>query len=198
MNCIADLPHTNEAGIPDNTTEKILNARLPIKAAFSEFHFSKGQLIQQLIHELKYKGNKQIGFYLGEIMGNNIIKSERFPKMDFLIPLPLFADKEFKRGFNQSEIICNGISSVTNIPVLNKIVIRKHFTETQTKKHRTERWQNVEGSFAINNPEPITGKNILLIDDVITTGATLEACGQAILQIPGVSLSIAALAHAGK
>ena len=96
MHCIKELPHTSEANITNNSTEKILSARLPIKAAFSEFYFSKGQLIQQLIHEFKYKGNKQIGFYLGEMMGNSIQKTERFLKINYLVPLPLFADKEFK------------------------------------------------------------------------------------------------------
>ena len=132
------------------------------------------------------------------MIGNSILRSGRFTNLDYLVPLPLYPDKEFKRGYNQAEVICNGIAEITQIPVLTKNVIRQRATETQTRKHRAERWQNVDGSFSILKPQLLTGKNILLVDDVITTGATLEACGQAILKIPGTSISLAALAHASK
>jgi ComF family protein len=185
INCINELPHTNFALYEDNPIEKVFTGRINIKAAHSEFYFSKGQLIQHLIHLLKYKNNKEVGFYLGEIMGNTLLKSGRFSNMDYLVPLPLYADKEFKRGYNQAEVICQGISSSTRVPVLVNNVIRQRPTETQTRKHRAERWQNVEGSFIIKDPSKLRGKNVLLVDDVITTGATLEACGQVILQVPG-------------
>lgn len=132
------------------------------------------------------------------MMGNSINNSNRFVHIDALVPLPLYPDKERKRGYNQAKIICDGISNVTNIPVLNNIVIRQRFTETQTRKLRTERWQNVAESFAIKNTSALEGKHILLVDDVITTGATIEACGNAILQIPNTKLSIATLALASK
>jgi ComF family protein len=132
------------------------------------------------------------------MMGNSINNSTLYKNIDALIPLPLFADKERKRGFNQAKFICDGISNTTNIPVLNNSIIRKRFTETQTRKHRTERWQNVAESFALNNAQALAGKHILLVDDVITTGATLEACGNIILQIPNTTLSIATLAFASK
>ena len=131
-------------------------------------------------------------------MGNSINNSTLYKNIDALIPLPLFADKERKRGFNQAKVICDGISNTTNIPILNNSIIRKRFTETQTRKHRTERWQNVAESFALNNAQALAGKHILLVDDVITTGATLEACGNIILQIPNTTLSIATLAFASK
>jgi ComF family protein len=198
FNCINDLPHTNFASYPDNPVEKVFTGRIPLKAAHSEFYFSKGQLVQHLIHLLKYKSNKEIGHYLGTMIGNSILTSGRFTNLDYLVPLPLYPDKEFKRGYNQAEVICNGIAEITQIPVLTKNVIRQRATETQTRKHRAERWQNVDGSFCIIKPQVLTGKNILLVDDVITTGATLEACGQAILKIPGTSISLAALAHASK
>jgi len=132
------------------------------------------------------------------MMGNSINNSTLYKNIDALIPLPLFADKERKRGFNQAKVICDGISNTTNIPILNNSIIRKRFTETQTRKHRTERWQNVAESFALNNAQALAGKHILLVDDVITTGATLEACGNIILQIPNTTLSIATLAFASK
>jgi ComF family protein len=198
INCLAELPHTNFALHENNPIEKIFTGRIKIKAAHSEFYFSKGQLIQQLIHQLKYNNNKEIGYYLGEIMGNTLLKSGRFSGIDFLIPLPLYPDKEFKRGYNQAEIICMGTQNTTQIPVMTKNVLRQRPTETQTRKHRAERWENVDGSFVIKNPGALTGKNVLLIDDVITTGATLEACGQVISRIPGTSINFASLAHASK
>ena len=198
LNCINELPHTNFALHENNPIEKIFTGRIKIKAAHSEFYFSKGHLVQHLIHQLKYKNNKEIGYYLGEIMGNSLLKSNRFSNLDYLIPLPLFADKEFKRGYNQAEIICQGMHLSTQIPVMLNNVVRKRPTETQTRKHRAERWENVDGSFTIKNPASLKGKNVLLVDDVITTGATLEACGQVILQVPETRLNFAALAHASK
>jgi ComF family protein len=167
-------------------------------AASSEFYFSKASLIQTLIHELKYKGNKEIGVYLGKLMGRSLLESNRFKDIDALIPLPLFADKEFKRGYNQAAVLCDGLSQEMHLPVVTTAVSRKRFTETQTRKHRTERWENVEESFEVVDPLPLEGKHVLLIDDVVTTGATLEACGAAILKIPGTLLSIATLAYATK
>jgi ComF family protein len=182
----------------NNPVEKIFWGRLALTAAMSEFYFAKGTLIQALIHEFKYKGNTDVGMYLGAMMGSSLLSNNRFTKIDALVPLPLFADKEFKRGYNQAAILCNGISEVTNIPVLINNIVRKRFTETQTKKHRTERWENVESSFEINRPGEIKDKHLLLVDDVVTTGATLEACGAEILKIEGARLSIATLAHASK
>ena len=198
LRCIQDLPHTNFAQYSNNPVEKYFWGRLPIKAGHSEFYFSKEFLIQHLIHQLKYKGDTKIGFYLGEIMGKTLLNSNRFNSIDALIPLPLYADKEHKRGYNQAAIICNGISSVMNIPVLNGIVVRQHATETQTRKHRTERWENVKGSFNVAKENELKNKHVLLVDDVVTTGATLEACGNAILQVENIKLSIATLAFAAK
>ena len=127
-----------------------------------------------------------------------MLNTDRFGNIDALVPLPLYKDKEHKRGYNQATVICNGISSVTNIPVLNSAVIRRHATETQTRKHRTERWENVKESFAVAKVNELAGKHILLVDDVVTTGATLEACGSVILQTENVKLSIATLAYAAK
>lgn len=198
LRCLHELPHTNFASMAGNPAEKQFWGRLPIEAGHSEFYFAKDFLIQQLIHRLKYKGDTRTGFFLGERMGNSLLKSGRFNGIDALIPLPLYARKERKRGYNQAAIICNGMSSVMNIPVLTGLVIRQYATETQTRKHRTERWENVSGSFIITDAEPLKGKHLLLVDDVVTTGATLEACGAVMLQQPGVRLSIATLAYAAK
>ena len=198
LKCIHDLPHTNFANLANNPVEKYFWGRLPITEAYSQFYFSKEFLIQHLIHQLKYKGDTKIGFYLGEIMGRTLMNCNRLTSIDALIPLPLYADKEHKRGYNQAAVICNGMSSAMNVPVLNGIVIRKYATETQTRKHRTERWENVKDSFKIVKENELSGKNLLLVDDVVTTGATLEACGNVILQTENIKLSIATLAYAAK
>ncbi|HMJ47712.1 MAG TPA: phosphoribosyltransferase family protein [Ferruginibacter sp.] len=196
--CIADLPHTNFEKYADNMVERIFRGRLPLRAAHAEFYFSKGQLIQHLIHEIKYNNNKEMGIYLGEFVGKNLLQCSRFTNLDYIIPLPLYQEKEFRRGYNQAEIICNGLAVSMNVPVMIKNITRKRNTETQTRKHRAQRWENVSGSFNVSDPACLAGKNLLLVDDVITTGATLEACAREMLKIPGVSISIAALAIATK
>jgi ComF family protein len=198
LTCIHDLPHTNFAALANNQIEKDFWGRINLEAAYSQFYFSKAFLIQHLIHQLKYKGDTKIGFYLGEIMGKTMLQSNRFSTIDALIPLPMYIDKEHKRGYNQATIICNGISAIMNIPVLTNAVVRQHATETQTRKHRTERWENVKNSFKVEKPAELNGKQVLLVDDVVTTGATLEACGNVILNATDARLSIATLAYAAK
>ncbi len=198
LHCINELPHTSFENIPNNPIERMFTGRLAVVAATSGFYFSKGDLIQYLIHDLKYKGNKEAGIYLSEIMGTLMLQSNRFNNIDYLIPLPLFAEKEYKRGFNQADIICRGFSTSMNIPVLLKNIVRIRFTETQTKKHRTERWDNVHESFKVNDATVLKNKHILLVDDVITTGATLDACAQVLNNIEGIKISIATLATASK
>ena len=198
LRCIHDMPHTHFAMHANNPVERIFWGRLAVTAAMSEFYFAKGTLIQNLVHAFKYNGNKEVGLYLGTLMGISLVKNNRFTNIDMLVPLPLFAAKEFKRGYNQAAIICRGIAEVMGIPVSIDNVVRRRFTETQTKKHRTERWENVESSFGVERPSELVNKHVLLVDDVVTTGATLEACGASILKIPGARLSIATLAFASK
>ena len=181
-----------------NPVEKIFWGRIPLVGAMSEFYFAKGSVVQRLVHEFKYRGNREIGEYLGAMIGESLMHSNRFMDIDALVPLPLFADKEHKRGFNQATILCDGISKIMNIPVQKNNVIRKRFTQTQTKKHRAARWENVSDTFGIVNHTIISGKHILLVDDVVTTGATLEACGSEILKVDQTRLSIATLAFASK
>jgi len=196
--CMLQLPVTFFANYPNNPIEKIFTGRLPVAAAHAEFYFSKTSLIQQLIHQLKYKSNKAIGIYLGEMMGKTIRQSGRFSQVDALVPLPLFPGKEKKRGYNQAAVICEGMSLSMQLPVMENVLLRRHFTDTQTKKHRTERWQNVADSFTVQHPEKIKGKHLLLVDDVITTGATLEASGRHLLTAKDVTLSIATITAATK
>ncbi len=193
MHCYANLPETNFAAYANNPIEKIFYGRLNIELATAGYYFHKHSVLQRLIHQLKYKGNKEVGRQLGKWFGLQLQKNNRFAAVQALVPLPLYPDKEKRRGYNQSTVICDGIAEVLQIPVINNAVIRKRYTDTQTKKGRSDRWTNVDNSFTISNAEALSYKHVLLVDDVITTGATLEACGSALKTADGLTLSIAAL-----
>ena len=193
--CISRLPVTNFHHYANNPIEKYFWGRIPVFSAAAFCHFTAGSLVQHLLHQLKYKGNKEVGYVLGRMMGATLLESERFGSIDTLMPLPLFAARQKKRGYNQSAEICNGISAVMGLPVNTSAVVRLSATETQTHKNRVDRWQNMDGKFEVVNSNLLTGRHVLLVDDVITTGATLEACGQELLEIPGLKLSIATLAY---
>jgi ComF family protein len=193
--CMHRLPETGFFFKPSNPVEKLFYGRSDIRQAGAAYYFTKDSLLQHLLIQLKYKGNKEAGYFLGRMMGYAFIKSERFTGIDMLVPLPLNHKKEQMRGYNQAALICEGIQEVWHKPVLKEAVTRTHFTETQTKQDRISRWQNMEGVFAITQPAALQNKHVLLIDDVITTGATLEACGSSILDVNGTVLSIAAAAY---
>ncbi len=194
--CLHDLPYTNFEMVTENPVLDILKARLPIHAAAAIFYFNKGNIIQHILHELKYKQNREIGIYLGGLMGEKLLTAAHYKNIDALIPLPLFAAKELQRGYNQAELICQGISDVTNIPVMKKLLIRKRATQSQTRKHRAERWENVNDSFNVINSLESQNKHVLLVDDVLTTGATLEAAGKELTAVPGLQLSVVTAAVA--
>lgn len=193
--CIHALPKTKFFDTRNNPVEKLFYGRLNIAQAGAAFYFTKESLLQHLLVQLKYSGNQEAGYFLGRMMGYALSKAERFDEIDLLVPLALNPKKEFIRGYNQAELICEGISDVWKRPVCPDAVTRIRFTETQTHQNRVSRWQNMEGVFAITQPEALVNKHILLVDDVITTGATLEACGTILLETPGVRLSIGAAAY---
>ncbi|QNA44935.1 ComF family protein [Lacibacter sediminis] len=194
IRCYTNLPETNYAALPGNPIEKIFYGRLNVEYATAGYYFSKSSVLQRLIHQLKYNGNIEVGHQLGQWLGLQLQRSNRFNAVDALIPLPLYPSKEKKRGYNQATVLCEGIAEIMNIPILNNIVLRKRYTDTQTKKGRTERLLNVDGSFEVSDAVALQQRHVLLVDDVITTGATLEACGIAIKETENVRLSIATLA----
>ncbi|MEJ8842159.1 phosphoribosyltransferase family protein [Lacibacter sp. H375] len=193
IHCYTNLPETNYAALPGNPIEKIFYGRLDVEQATAGYYFSKNSVLQRLIHQLKYNGNIDVGHQLGQWLGLQLQKSNRFNTVDAMIPLPLYPSKEKKRGYNQATILCNGIAEILNVPVLNNVVLRKRYTDTQTKKGRTERLLNVDGSFEVSDATALQQKHVLLVDDVVTTGATLEACGLVIKETDNVKLSIATL-----
>ena len=187
------MPETSFHLHSNNPIEKLFWGRLPITAATAQYYFSKDSLVQHLMHRFKYKGDRELGLFLGRLIGYQLNQTNRFKEIDCLIPLPLFPSKERKRGYNQATLLCEGIAEVLHKPVIKDAVIRTIYTESQTKKNRIERWQNMEGRFQLINEAAVKGKHILLIDDVITTGATLEACGHELLKAQDIKLSIATL-----
>ena len=197
LHCLSSLPQTHFEHLPGNPVEKKFWGRLPVQQAMARYFFTRGSLIQELIHQVKYNGNRKLGIQLGRMMGISLKQSGRFAA-DALVPLPLFPGKEKKRGFNQSDLLCEGITEELGIPILKKTIARLQHTETQTHKDRMERWKNMEGKFILTDPASIAGKHILLVDDVITTGATFESCGTELLKAGNINLSIACLCCADR
>lgn len=193
--CLHRLPETRFFQSPANPVEKLFYGRLRVTHAAATYYFTKDSLLQHLLIQLKYKGNKEAGYFLGRMMAYALMKTQRFRDVDVLVPLPLNRKKEHIRGYNQAALICEGIAEIWHKPVLKDVVERIKFTETQTHQNRVSRWQNMDGVFAITDENALKNRHILLIDDVITTGATLEACGSTILKAEGASLSIAAAAY---
>lgn len=195
LRCIAKLPVSNFLTQQGNAVEKKFYGRMPVKNAGAAYYFTKDSILEKLIYALKYRNNKDIGFYLGKLVGRYLLETHHYDSVDVLVPLPLNPRREKKRGYNQATVLCEGIASTWQKPVYDKAVIRKVYTETQTKKDRISRWQNMDGVFMVNDATALTNKHVLLVDDIITTGATLEACGSEIVKVPGASLSIATLAY---
>lgn len=195
IHCQSSMPITMFEYFESNPIEKVFWGRVQVHAAAAHLYFTSGSLVQHSLHLLKYKGRKEIGFYYGRQMGESLKRSSRFSDCEIVVPLPLFAKREKKRGYNQASLIAIGISQILEIPVLDDVVLRIKRTETQTHKNRIERWANMESTFEIRDSMKISGKHVLLIDDVVTTGASLEACTQVLLACPGVSVSIACLAY---
>ena len=193
--CSQNLPETHFFEAPNNPIEKIFYGRLPISAGAAAWYFHKNSALQALLFQLKYKSNKEVGLFIGKQMGALLAASERFASIDALIPVPLHPQAHSKRGFNQAALICVGIGQVWHKPVLTSAIARIKHTSTQTKQTRAERWDNMENAFTIKDPASIKGKHLLIIDDVITTGATIEACGKTLLSITGVTVSVAAAAY---
>ncbi len=196
--CIDKLPVTNFHLHSNNPVEKIFWGRLPLVSASSYLYFTKDSLLQELLHAFKYKGTREIGLHFGRCMGNSFLQSNRFNRIDALIPLPLHPKKERKRGYNQATVLCEGIAEILKVPIQKDAIIRPTATQTQTHKNRVHRWENMEGKFLLSNADSVSGKHVLLIDDVVTTGATLESCGHELLNVQDLRLSIATLAYTSK
>ncbi len=193
--CLQHLPRTHFEAYRHNKVEQIFWGRVKLEYGFSIYYFRKREQVQQLMHEIKYRNNRELAFIIGQEMGRILKDAKLTDDINYLIPVPLHEKKLRIRGYNQSELICNGLSDATGIPLATQILQRANFTSTQTNKARYDRWENVENSFVVNT-FTLGNNPILLIDDVITTGAPLEACCHALLQISGAKVSVGSVAYA--
>ncbi|MBI2721890.1 MAG: ComF family protein [Bacteroidetes bacterium] len=196
--CSIGLPRSNYHKNTDNELTKVFAGRIPFKHVMSYFIFEKSGRVQHLLHQIKYQNQKELAFFLGQQYAKELIQDKFKTDFDLIVPIPLHKNKLKSRGFNQSEWFAKGLSETLNILVDITSMIRHEETATQTKKKKYERWENVEGIFLITNKSKLKGKHVVLVDDVITTGATIEAAWQALKDIEGVKISVIALAFAAR
>lgn len=195
--CNINLPRTGFHLRKDNPVECLFWGRIPgLKRASSFLFYRKGSDFRRILHLLKYGGYKVLGEVMGRYMSAELSSGEFFDGVDMIIPVPLHRKKQKLRGYNQSEWIARGIASVTGIPLCAECMIREKNTETQTRKSTFERWENVEGIFRLCDTVHFEGKHVLLVDDVLTTGATTVACASAFAGVSGIRISVLTLAVA--
>ena len=194
--CLYHIPRTKYWLDPENPVAKIFWGRVFVENACSFFFFSKGSQYRKLLHHLKYNGKREIGVELGKQFGIELSKVDAYQNIDFIVPVPLHAKRLKQRGYNQAEEIAVGLNGAMSIALSTNNLIRPEYTETQTRKTREDRVKNVSQAFKIDNPKEFEGKHILLVDDVVTTGATLEACANTVLNVKDAKVSIVTLAYA--
>ncbi len=195
--CLHAMAETDFHNDPANPVAKSFYGRVPIQQAAAFYSFVKGGIVQALIHALKYKGKTAVGMQLGKLYGSQLKDHPIYSQVDLIIPIPLHPKKLQKRGYNQAEFFATGIASILNKPIITTAITRNKNTRTQTKLKRLDRWNNVNDIFQITDHELLKHKHILLVDDVVTTGATLDACATELIKtIPNVKISIAAIAYA--
>lgn len=196
LSCIYKLPRTDHHECLENEFTQRFWGRVPIYRGAAMYYYGRSGEVQRLIHALKYKQKPQIGFKIGQLMGAELAASPDYQTVDLIIPVPLHPRKKHQRGYNQSDYFAKGLASSMQIPWKADCLYRSKFTPTQTTKRRIDRFRNVEDVFDIRDPNKIEGKHILLVDDVLTTGATLEACALKLLKVQNVQLSMATIAMA--
>lgn len=196
FSCRIGLPYTNFELIKENPVEKIFYGRVHLEFATAMLYFSKKEKVQNIMHNIKYNENIELANYIGRLIAERLHNIPALEDVSVLMPVPLHHHKLNLRGYNQSEKIAQGINKILQKEISVKNLIRTENTDTQTKKNRTERWENVKNAFEIKKPELLQNKHILLIDDVITTGATLEACAQTLLETIDCKVSVATVAFA--
>ena len=192
--CYILIPRTNYHLKSDNPVAKLFWGRCLIERAAAFSFYTKDSRIKKLIHHLKYKGAAEVGTELGRIYAHTLKSSGFFEEINMIIPVPLHPARKRQRGFNQSDMISIGISAVSGIPVESKLLIRKSVSKTQTRKSRYDRWTNVQDIFHVTDQCRIRNMHVLLVDDVITTGSTLEACANELMKTENVRVSVIAIA----
>jgi len=194
--CKYEMPKTRHHGNRQNAFIQKFYGRIKVEYALAYLHFHKQGITQQVLHNYKYQNQPEVGLKMGEWFGVDLLNSGIIDTWDIILPIPLHKSKEKRRGYNQSNYLAEGLSNSLDIPYSFDTVIRNRKSETQTHKSKQERWENVEGIFDIKDAQEIEGKHVLLVDDVVTTGATLESCGHTLLSAGAQKLSFATLAIA--
>lgn len=196
--CLVHIPKTNFHQRINNPIEKVFYGRVDLALASSFYLFTKKGRVQKILHAIKYKGNKELAVLVGKLYAKDLKENELFKQIDYIIPVPLHGSKLKQRGYNQSEEFAKGIALQSGITINTDVLIRTSATSTQTKKNKFERWENVEDKFELTNLEFFKHKHVLLVDDVITTGATIEACSSILKQTQEITLSVLSIAYADK
>jgi ComF family protein len=194
--CASQMPQTNYHLVDDNPLKNRLVGRINIRFAMALFRFSKSGRVQGILHTLKYKHQPDLGVMLGSLYGDRLAEAGLKSAFELIIPVPLHSSRRRKRGYNQSAKFAEGLAQILGIPFSDDIMERRIKTETQTRKTKLNRWQNVNEVFQVRDSDRVQNKNILLVDDVVTTGATLEAAGYCLIQAGCSTLSIACIAEA--
>lgn len=196
--CHEALPYTGFEAHADNPVRHLFTGRLHLEQAYSLLYFSKESITQAVIHRFKYQGEQELARYMGRLMAQRMLQHPHWQQVDALVPLPLNKRKLKQRGYNQAQLLAEGMSQVMHVPVHNTAVLRTRYTETQTRKTRLQRWLNVEHVFDIEKEHQLHGQHVILVDDVITTGATMDAMGAVLQRVPDLRLSLASLAYASR
>lgn len=196
LRCRHELPLTNHFSNPENETFKKFYGKLPVEHASSVVYFNKKGIVQQLIHNLKYKGAQEVGTFFGTLYSDPVQNDAILKTVDEVIPVPLHPKKLRERGYNQVTTFGKSLANGLQVPLNEKLLERKRYSKTQTTKNIFGRTELSTVLFDVRFSEKDHGKHFLLVDDVITTGSTLEACGKALLKIPGAKISVIAMAYA--
>jgi len=195
--CYLHLPRTDFANdLYENVMAKLFWGQIKLEKATALFYYEPHAETAQILYELKYKNHPEIGVVMGRMMAKELMKSGLFEDIDALVPVPLAKKREHERGYNQSMELAKGVSEVTQLPIANQVVRRTKFVDSQTHRGRWERNENVEGVFELVDGDSLSGKHVLLIDDVVTTGATIIACAQEMQKASNVRISVLALGFA--
>lgn len=192
--CLTQTAWLRNDTAEDNTLEMRLAGLIPFEAAMALLAFRKDSVVQSILHHIKYYHNTRLSAQYGRLLGESIVASGRFGDVDCLVPVPLHPFKHLRRGYNQSQLLCEAMADVMQLPIMSRCLCRRHYTQSQTRKNHQERQDNMQGVFALHHPDRLAGRHILLVDDIVTTGATTSACCDVLRTIPGIRISVAALA----
>ncbi len=191
VNCLTQLEKTHFAPIFDNPVERLLIGRIPFEAATATYYFRRNNPVRSVVHAMKFHSCPELCLPMGRQMAFDLIGSGRFDDIDVIVPVPLHWVRRLRRGYNQSELLCRGIAEVMHRPIENGVLIRHRYTPKQSQQTGDRRVENVQDAFRVKHPEQLEGKHILLVDDVLTTGATLAACADALCTVEGLRISVA-------